>query len=87
VETKEEEELPEADWNEVDPNMPPLIDITSGDEGFQSALGETIEPIAKEKQECENYGFMNSLLDFYCSSCKFGLTAQGTTPVQREKLI
>ena len=50
VETKEEEELPEADWNElngssqdssdkVDPNMPPLSDIASDDEDFQSALG------------------------------------------------
>ena len=28
---------------------------------------------------------MNSLQDFYCSSCKFGLTTQGTTPAQREK--
>ena len=62
VETKEEEELPEADWEEVDPNMPILSDINSDDEHFQSALGETIE------QECENCGFMNSLLDFYCSS-------------------
>ena len=66
--------------------MPPLSDIASDDEDFQSVLGETLEPIAKENQECENCGFMNSLLDFYCSSCKFGLTAQGTTPVQREKL-
>ena len=63
VENKKKEELPEADWNEingpsqdssdkVDPNMPPLSDIASDDDS-KSALGETLEP---EKQECENCG-------------------------------
>ena len=29
---------------------------------------------------------MNSLQDVYCSTCKFVLATQGTTPLQREKL-
>ena len=94
METKIDEELPEADWDElkgpsqgssdgVDPNMPTLSDIASDDEDFKSALGDALEP---EKQKCENCGFMNSLQDFYCSICKFALATQGTTPMQREKL-
>jgi hypothetical protein len=51
----------------VDPNMPKSEDIASDGEDFKSALGETLEP---EKQECENCRKMNSLQDFYCSSCK-----------------
>ena len=49
--TKEEEFQP--DWEEeADPNMRELKDGDDSDD--EDALGETIEPIAKEKQECEN---------------------------------